>query len=356
VFGTPWYMAPEQARGDLGKVGPATDLWALGLIAYQLLTGRNYWTADGMAALIGQICYEPMPPPTQMAPYLGPLFDLWFARACNRDTTARFTSAKELVDDLAQALGVIQSGGLTTGSHSGADSSMQLQIQMQQTPSAGLSGSHPSMSGSHSSMSAGPPAMSGSHPAMAQGVPAAMSQSQQAMSQSQAGGMNSSVAGMSASHPSLMDAAAIAAAQHDPARPRKSHAMAITLGVVAACVLGAVATGVYLLSSKDDASASAKGATSAVSAASKKDPVAGTKSSAAADSQAPTPAASATATGSASAQPATSTAAPTATATVATNVPAPTASVAAGPSGKAAAKKAKDNGKGAPKVVVQPHF
>ena len=42
-------------------MGPPADLWALGLIAFRLLTGQNYWTAEGMAALIGQIVYDPMP-------------------------------------------------------------------------------------------------------------------------------------------------------------------------------------------------------------------------------------------------------------------------------------------------------
>jgi serine/threonine-protein kinase len=125
VFGTPWYMAPEQARGDLQSVGHTTDLWALGLIAYQLLSGRNYWTADGMAALVGQICYEPMTPPTQTAPHLGPLFDMWFARACNRDPSQRFQSAKEMVDEMAQALGVNQTGSnISTG-----DSALQINVQ-----------------------------------------------------------------------------------------------------------------------------------------------------------------------------------------------------------------------------------
>ncbi|MFS8069930.1 MAG: serine/threonine-protein kinase, partial [Byssovorax sp.] len=106
IFGTPWYMSPEQARGQASKVGPSIDLWALGLIAFRLLTGRNYWTAEGMAALIGQIVYDPMPPPSQMAPHLGPRFDEWFARACNREVEHRFTSASEEVKQLAEALGV----------------------------------------------------------------------------------------------------------------------------------------------------------------------------------------------------------------------------------------------------------
>jgi serine/threonine-protein kinase len=127
IFGTPWYMAPEQARGHASKVGPATDLWALGLMAFRLLTGRNYWTAEGLAALLGQILYEPMLPPSQMAPHLGPRFDEWFAIACARDETARFPSANEMVNMLAQALGV-SAGTTGTGmgiSHQALDMSSQ---------------------------------------------------------------------------------------------------------------------------------------------------------------------------------------------------------------------------------------
>src|SRR6185437_2218354 len=106
IFGTPWYMSPEQARGFASKVGPPADLWALGLIAFRLLTGQNYWTAEGMAGLIGQIVYDPMPLPSAVAPHLGPRFDAWFARACNREPEQRFPNATELVLRLAEAMGV----------------------------------------------------------------------------------------------------------------------------------------------------------------------------------------------------------------------------------------------------------
>jgi serine/threonine-protein kinase len=99
-------MSPEQARGHVNKVGPLADVWAVGLIAFRLLTGKNYWSADGMAALIGQICYEPLQAPSQLAPHVGPRFDAWFARACAREQEHRFPSAGKAVEELAIALGV----------------------------------------------------------------------------------------------------------------------------------------------------------------------------------------------------------------------------------------------------------
>jgi serine/threonine-protein kinase len=106
IFGTPWYMSPEQASGKSSTAGPSVDRWALGLITYRLLTGEIYWTAKSMGVLIGQLFTEPMPPPSQRAPQLGPRFDEWFATACNRDPEKRFPSATEQVDRLAEALGV----------------------------------------------------------------------------------------------------------------------------------------------------------------------------------------------------------------------------------------------------------
>jgi eukaryotic-like serine/threonine-protein kinase len=160
IFGTPWYMSPEQARGQSGQVGPAADLWALGLIAYRLLTGRNYWLAEGMAALIGQILYEPMAPPTQTAPHLGPMFDLWFARACNRDVDQRFANATDQIKQLAKALGVSfaaqSTGQLHDPSNSALGASFQIQLVPSHTPSGAVL---PAPGHSHSGSFTPPPSM-----------------------------------------------------------------------------------------------------------------------------------------------------------------------------------------------------
>jgi serine/threonine protein kinase len=105
VLGTPLYMAPEQARGDPG-IGPGVDLYALGLIAFRLLSGQTYWTAPTVAGIIGQILYEPMANPSDKGCTLGASFDAWFLRACHRNASERFTSASEMIDALAHALGV----------------------------------------------------------------------------------------------------------------------------------------------------------------------------------------------------------------------------------------------------------
>jgi serine/threonine-protein kinase len=104
ILGTPLYMSPEQARGDPAHIGPSSDLYALGLIAYKLLVGTPYWNATSVAGIIGQVLYEAMEPPSSRGSPLGPEFDQWFLRACNRDASLRFGTAIEQVEMLARAL------------------------------------------------------------------------------------------------------------------------------------------------------------------------------------------------------------------------------------------------------------
>ncbi|WP_437834236.1 hypothetical protein [Sorangium sp. So ce1153] len=82
-------MAPEQLRESSVALGPPVDLWALGLVAFKLLTGEVYWNAESLLDVVLAITVDPMPAPTQRAPSLPPAFDAWFARACNREPGAR---------------------------------------------------------------------------------------------------------------------------------------------------------------------------------------------------------------------------------------------------------------------------
>ncbi len=272
IFGTPWYMAPEQARGDLPAVGPQTDLWALGLIAYRLLSGRNYWTAEGMAALVGQICYEPMPPPTQTAPHLGPLFDVWFAKACNREPSLRFATARELIDQLAQALGVNQTGaGFTTGSINQLDSSsLQIQVPAAQTG--------PSASGGHQAVSLNTPTGeqsvpgvipgtalgTGQHPALGTGQHPALGTGQHP-----ALGTGQHPALGTGQHPALDSTNAPLYSTPQPSLPRKkSSTAAVALGVVMTAVVAVGAVGVYLVMSSGSTAEGPAAPTSAPAAAS----------------------------------------------------------------------------------------
>jgi serine/threonine protein kinase/formylglycine-generating enzyme required for sulfatase activity len=100
--GTPTYMAPEQCRAD--PITTATDVWALGLIAFKLLTGKTYWLSVHKSestplAIMFEIGYEPLARASERAAALGceaplpPGFDAWFARCVARAPGERYPEA-----------------------------------------------------------------------------------------------------------------------------------------------------------------------------------------------------------------------------------------------------------------------
>ena len=106
VLGTPLYMPPEQATGDSSRIGPRSDIWALGLVAFRLLTGKLYWTAESVAELLVEILSAPMPRPSSLDATLPPAFDDWFARSCNRVLDERWSTVGEQVIALGKVYGV----------------------------------------------------------------------------------------------------------------------------------------------------------------------------------------------------------------------------------------------------------
>ena len=99
VVGTPAYMAPEQAEGR--PVGPAADLYAVGVIAYELLTGSVPFQADTPLATLLQVVSRPLPLPTALNRALSPATERVLLKALGRDPAHRFPSGAELVEALA---------------------------------------------------------------------------------------------------------------------------------------------------------------------------------------------------------------------------------------------------------------
>lgn len=109
AIGTPLYMSPEQAKGPSPEdppIGPACDIWSMGMVTYELLTGEPYWQADNPMQLLGRIFFAPMTPPSARFPMLTKKFDHWFARSCDRDPGNRWVSANKQFDALLDALNI----------------------------------------------------------------------------------------------------------------------------------------------------------------------------------------------------------------------------------------------------------
>ena len=103
VFGTPAYMSPEQVRGQ-GAVDARADLWALGCITYECLTGRTVWSTDqGVAMTFAQIAQGILPDPALQRPDLPDSFKAWFHKALDKDIANRFQTPKEFADELVIA-------------------------------------------------------------------------------------------------------------------------------------------------------------------------------------------------------------------------------------------------------------
>ncbi len=102
TLGTPSYMAPEQITA--GEVGPWTDLYALGVIAYECLVGKPPFAGDTTPAVLHKVVYEDPPDIAELRPDLPREVSVVLRRALAKGPTARFPSADLLVRALRQAL------------------------------------------------------------------------------------------------------------------------------------------------------------------------------------------------------------------------------------------------------------
>jgi tRNA A-37 threonylcarbamoyl transferase component Bud32 len=105
TLGTPLYMAPEQVKG-LGEIGIHTDVWSIGVVALEMLTGQEYFRAKSVPGILAAILYAPLRAPSERWPHLPRGIDAWFARSCARDPQQRFANVREQMAALEAALGV----------------------------------------------------------------------------------------------------------------------------------------------------------------------------------------------------------------------------------------------------------
>lgn len=100
ILGTPSYMAPEQAAGDAKNVGPTADVWALGAILYECLTGRPPFLAPTPVETMRQVLDQDPPPPRMLNRQIDPDLEKIVLKCLEKDPALRYASAEALAADL----------------------------------------------------------------------------------------------------------------------------------------------------------------------------------------------------------------------------------------------------------------
>ncbi|HEY5950974.1 MAG TPA: protein kinase [Kofleriaceae bacterium] len=107
--GTPLYMAPEQVRGQLTRIGPATDIYGIAQVTLTLLTGETWWTSTSADDVMREIESGVPSKPSLRWPWLNDAFDQWFLRSTQRVPERRFRSVANQAAELVEALRGVKS-------------------------------------------------------------------------------------------------------------------------------------------------------------------------------------------------------------------------------------------------------
>ena len=104
IMGSPGYMSPEQAEGKAKEVGPLADVYALGAILYELLTGRPVFRAATALETLEQVKTTEPVPPSRLVPGLSRDIETIALKCLQKEPAKRYASAALLIDDLNRYL------------------------------------------------------------------------------------------------------------------------------------------------------------------------------------------------------------------------------------------------------------
>ncbi len=100
ILGTPAYMSPEQATGKKRTVDTQSDVWGLGAVLYEIITGRPPFVGRNLMQMLVAVTKDPIPEPATLQPRVPPELAAIAMRALTRDKALRYQSARELIADV----------------------------------------------------------------------------------------------------------------------------------------------------------------------------------------------------------------------------------------------------------------
>ena len=104
TVGTPSYMSPEQARADETAMGPTTDVYSIGAILYELITGRPPFRSQSSAATVVQLLHQDVVPPSSVIKNVNPDLEAICCKCLEKNPMRRYASANDLADEFERVV------------------------------------------------------------------------------------------------------------------------------------------------------------------------------------------------------------------------------------------------------------